>query len=535
MYVSGQEKKELETMISRVILPDYVVLVWDDTEYPISTNEIAAKIDKDQTLNEIFNTHRKGNLFQRLITPYGGLIEKKVYRPTIDIDEKILDQKLSLIKAVVSEGIKEPTIDLIAGEVIIEKGEKGESFDIQEVKKQIIRSLKGEAPPKIRLEKSLQGKTLSDSEVENGKNFAEKYIDKKLVLESDGNQFVIAKADLVKLLSPDGLGFNEKEISDKADEIKTFVDRPPQNPVFRFEGGRVTEFKPAKDGFEVDIEKLKITITEDLQKLPETEDGIITSEIIVSKTPSEYQTSDVNGMGINTLLGVGTSKFTGSIASRVHNVALAASKFNGVLIKPGETFSFNKTLGDVSTFTGYQQAYVIKDGATVLGDGGGVCQVSTTLFRAALNSGLPISERRAHSYRVSYYEQDSGPGLDATVYDPSPDLKITNDTPGHLLIQTETNTSLKTLRFEIYGTSDGRIATISKPQILSTTPPPEDLYIDDPTLPVGQVKQIDWKAWGAKVSFKYHVERDGETLIDKTYLSTYQPWQAKYLRGAKTN
>jgi vancomycin resistance protein YoaR len=167
----------------------------------------------------------------------------------------------------------------------------------------------------------------------------------------------------------------------------------------------------------------------------------------------------------------------------------------------------------------------------MLGDGGGVCQVSTTFFRAVLNTGLPIIERRSHSYRVGYYEQDSPVGLDATVYAPSTDFKFRNDTNNHILIQTEFLPKKAMLIFEIYGTDDGRSATISKSVISSVTPPPEDLYIDDPTLPAGTIKQIDYKAWGAKAYFTYTVERDGETIFEKTYYSTYQPWQAKFLKG----
>ncbi|MEK7112330.1 MAG: VanW family protein, partial [Patescibacteria group bacterium] len=143
----------------------------------------------------------------------------------------------------------------------------------------------------------------------------------------------------------------------------------------------------------------------------------------------------------------------------------------------------------------------------------------------------PIIERRAHSYRVAYYEQDSLPGLDATVYDPTADLKFKNDTPAHILIQPIVDTKKATLVFEIYGTSDGRTSTISKPVVANVVPPPEDLYTDDPTLPAGKIKQIDYKAWGAKVTFNYKVERGGENIYQKTFVSNYRPWQAVYLRG----
>jgi vancomycin resistance protein YoaR len=121
--------------------------------------------------------------------------------------------------------------------------------------------------------------------------------------------------------------------------------------------------------------------------------------------------------------------------------------------------------------------------------------------------------------------------MDATVFDPTTDLKFTNDTPAHLLIQTEFDAKNYSLVFEIYGTDDGRISTTTKPQITSSTPPPEDLYIDDPNLPEGTIKQIDYKSWGAKVVFDYTVERNNEVIFEKTFLSNYRPWQAVFLRG----
>ena len=169
----------------------------------------------------------------------------------------------------------------------------------------------------------------------------------------------------------------------------------------------------------------------------------------------------------------------------------------------------------------------------MLGDGGGVCQVSTTVFRAALNAGLTITERKAHAYRVGYYEQDSKPGIDATVYNPTADLKFLNDTENHILIQTKVDTKNMNMSVQIYGTKDDRVASISVPKISSQTPPPATLYVDDPTLPLGQMKQIDWSAWGAKVSFNYKVTKGDETLFEKTFYSNYQPWRAVYLKGTR--
>lgn len=295
--------------------------------------------------------------------------------------------------------------------------------------------------------------------------------------------------------------------------------------------GEGTKFKPALPGIKVEKGVLEDLIIQKLTELELGNEKNITFDMPVTKVDPETDTGDINDFGIKELIGRGTSTYFHSIPGRVHNVTLASQRINGTLVKPGETFSFNNALGDVSAFTGYQQAYIIKDGKTILGDGGGVCQVSTTLFRALLNAGLPITERQAHAYRVGYYEQDSPPGLDATVFSPSPDLKFINDTGHYILIEAKADSKNYSLVFELYGTKDGRVSSISKPVVTNITAPPPDVYQDDPTLPVGTIKQVDYKAWGAKTTFHYVVTKDGSEIINKTFISNYKPWAAVYLRG----
>lgn len=333
-------------------------------------------------------------------------------------------------------------------------------------------------------------------------------------------------------LSP-SYSFSEQKLDDLLKPVLKEIEREPVNAVFSFDNGRVVTFKLSEDGKKVDKTVLHENVDRQTKSLFS---GVRNAnvDIPVATIKPEITTESVNDMGIKELLGSGTSLFQHSIESRIFNINLATSRINGVLIPPGEIFSFNKTLGDVSAFTGYKQAYVIQNGRTVLGDGGGVCQVSTTFFRALLNAGLPIVERNAHAYRVQYYEQDSPPGIDATIYVPTVDLKFKNDTKHHILVQSAIDPVEQRLTFFLYGTHDGREVTMTTPIVTGQTPAPEPKFEDDPTLPVGQTKQVDFAAAGANVSFTREVRRDGKVILSDKFISNYRPWQAVFMRGTKT-
>lgn len=339
-----------------------------------------------------------------------------------------------------------------------------------------------------------------------------------------------------KVFSPTNLTpyfrFDESVLDETLKQLGQRVSIPVQEALFEFQNGRVVSFRPSRNGRRLNAGETKQRFVQSISTIPTKSDTYITIPLLVETVEPTLTTDRVNSFGIKELIGRGYSEFTGSIAGRIHNVKLAAAKLNGILIKPGDTFSFNDAVGDISATTGFQQAYIIKEGRTVLGDGGGVCQVSTTLFRAALAAGLPIVERRAHAYRVQYYEQAGfKAGLDATVFAPSVDFRFKNDTPAYVLIQTRVDTKNLTLAFELYGTNDGRKAEIINHKVWDVSSPPPNLYQDDPTLPVGRVKQVDWAAWGAKASFDYRVTRNGEVLQNTSFFSNFRPWQAVFLRG----
>lgn len=326
------------------------------------------------------------------------------------------------------------------------------------------------------------------------------------------------------------ISYDKNVASDFITNVEQRYNKSAKNALFKFENNRVVSFRQEEKGVSLQSEKFLKDIDDVVLgfKNSHGEKTIILSDKIIEP---EITLAKANQFGIEEEIGEGKSNFAGSIPERIHNIILASSKFNGVLIPAGEEFSFNQTVGDISSITGYKPAYIIKGGKTVLGDGGGVCQVSTTLFRAVLNTGLPIVERVAHAYRVGYYENDSKPGFDATVYAPSVDLKFKNDTPASILIQTEVDPATSSLTFRLYGKKDGRGVEISPVLVYDVQPPLPEIRQDDPTLKKGVVKQVDFPAWGAKATFTYKVTKGSDVVFEKKFFSSYRPWQAVYLVG----
>lgn len=527
--VSGMTTNQAEKAISdNISVPETITLTNNNDRYEILLQNIDFKYDIAESIEDAFNLNRK----ESFITTSGiqSLFIKNNTPLLFSVDTIKFDEYTNVVANQAASEPDYPGVTLDDGNILVNKGSPGTIADVDKLSLILKNKFAVADFSDTRIPTTKVDPSISDKQSENLSERAHRLIDKSISVNYEYTSHTFSNFEIIPLLSTDN-HYNTENISKLINDLNGTVNRKPQSAIFKYDNGRVVEFVPAKKGVEINANKLAILIEEALGSLETTSDNNVVIEIPVSTVDPLISTEEVNELGINELIGRGTSKFKGSISSRIYNIGLASSKFNGVLVSPGETFSFNQVLGDVSAFTGYKQAYVIKDGRTVLGDGGGVCQVSTTLFRATLDAGLPIVERRSHSYRVAYYEQGSPPGLDATIYSPTTDLKFTNDTPGHLLIQTLFEPETVSLIFEIYGTNDGRIATTTKPIITSVSPPPEDLYVDDPTLPLGETKQIDYKAWGAKVNFDYTVEKDGKTIYEKTFYSNFRPWQAVFLRG----
>ncbi|MDD5693099.1 MAG: VanW family protein [Patescibacteria group bacterium] len=249
------------------------------------------------------------------------------------------------------------------------------------------------------------------------------------------------------LPSEDTINYNYLDpykITTYVKEIAGKINQNPENAKLSVQNGQIVVTKQAVTGYALD----ELDVVSNIQGINADDRNIA---LKIATTPAEVREDNLATLGLKELVSTGWSNFAGSPNNRIHNVKTGASKFNGVLIKPGEDFSFNKALGPVEAYTGYLPELVILQNKTVPQYGGGLCQVSSTAFRAALNAGLPILERTMHAYPVSYYKPY---GVDATIYLPKPDLVFTNDTGSYIMIQTRVEGTK--LFFDFYGTKPAR-------------------------------------------------------------------------------
>lgn len=505
-------------------------------EFTIDLATASATVNFDPALEEAFKIGHEGTFLQKVHDQLKALLLKITVSAEVDLS---LDEQLnSITKKVNIEAINallsfNENTATTSAQIQVVPSYAGTKLDEDKLK-DIIKNylLFGTLPGGLPI-KQVEA-NVTTVEAQTAKGALEKTDQEPIKLSFNEQSWTLDTKTILPLIDLENAESNllhqDKLTAYLKKEVAARIDQEVKEGQFNFDPitKRVGTFVPSQSGQKLDIDK---TISLVNLSLSGARPKNIT--LPVSVVEPKIKTEAVNNLGIKELLGRGISNFAGSIPNRIYNIGLTATKINGVLIPPGEVFSFNSSVGDISAATGFKQAYVIKEGRTVLDDGGGVCQDSTTLFRAVLNAGLPVLKRTAHAYRVGYYEQGYPPGLDATVFYPSVDFQFKNDTAAHILLQAYI--SGHSLYIDLYGTPDGRISTLSKPVIASQTPPPPELRQDDPTLPKGTVKQVDFAAWGAQVSFTRKVTRNGEVLTSETWRSNYRPWQAIYLVGTKEN
>jgi len=513
-------------------IPEELKLKFEDKEFPLKRNDIGLTYDWEDSVVRCFDVGRSRNFFIDTKDKIAALFKGLSIPASYDYDDDSFGIKLSVIRREINLEPQNSKFYLEDGKLSISPSSDGRKLLEEDFHKDINLSFGGlDFSDKI-IPVQIVKPEITEKDIELFREIIEEIISEDLVINFEEKKWTL---DSEKILNLIGFEKNEKEkrvkmildksaFRDLANELAAEVNESPKGEVVSTDGNKVLEFRIIKEGKELDEEKFK----EDLKSAIFDDRKNVS---LVLKNVDDF--SDKEKYGILSLIGEGTSHFAGSTAERVHNIILAAGNISGSLVPPGAVYSMNKSVGPIDYQHGFKSAFIIKGGRTVLGEGGGVCQTSTTLFRAILNSGLPIVSRYPHAYRVGYYEQDMPVGFDAAVFQPSWDFKFKNDTNAYVLIQAHSNLSENSLTFKIYGTPDGRSVEISEPVVTDQSPPPPPLYEDDPSLPKGVVRQVDYAAWGATATFTRTVRKEDTILFTDTFTSRYQPWRAVYKVGTK--
>ncbi|MCS7351290.1 VanW family protein [Thermoflexus sp.] len=512
----------------------------------VSLADLGARVDVSGTLREAMQAGRGNGLadgLDRIRIWWWG----RVISPRVEIEVGLLEARLAALATAIDRAPRDASLEIRGDQVIVHPAEAGARLDREALRARLLEALATLQPQTIDLPVETVPPALT--EVEPARTQLSQW------LQAPVRLFVPTETLTVPLSLPEA-GPWELSPADLA-QMVTVVreDSPTPRLVARLEEARLLAWltpitrtlqadpvdarfifneaqrqlvpvAPARWGYRVEIPAMVARIRESLSRP--------TREVPIALTliPPRYpETITAEALRITGRIAEATTNFKGSPPPRVRNITLGASRMHGVVVPPGEVFSFNAHLGDVSVDTGFEEALIIFNGRTVRGVGGGLCQVSTTLFRAAFFGGFPIEERWPHAYRVGWYERTFGPGLDAAIFSPYADFKFRNDRDTPILIVAEVNSEAGTLTFKIYGSNDGRTVTVEGPFVSNVVPHGPPVYEEDPSLPKGKVVQVEWAVDGADVLVKRKVERNGQILYEDRVFTRYQAWRAVFKVG----
>jgi vancomycin resistance protein YoaR len=482
-------------------------------------------VDASQTIANLMATQQKRNEAERIFYWLVGWSPQVTWQLNEDSFQELFNEDVSQYQ---QPAVNAGLVIGVDGAMSVTAEKSGQIFKYGTIVGQIgqnVNNLTSQAIP-LTLETDTPGITRAQAEplldmarqVLTAAPFTLRYSDRTWELSKDNVQKWLG----FQVGNPAAtVGLEQDSLAHFLEGIAQEVNVGMQEGKFVMANGKVQEFKPSQKGLELQIAASAAAINDKIKQV-----GITDIDLVVNETDPTVQTGDVNDLGINELIGVGHSNFKGSPKNRRHNIEVGANKLNGILIKPGEEFSLVKTLGAIDASTGYLTELVIKGNKTVPEYGGGLCQIGTTTFRAALDAGLPILERKNHSYRVSYYEPA---GTDATIYDPKPDFRFLNDTGHYILFTTEMTGD--DLYFRFYGTKDGRTVAQTTPRVFNQVRPGAAKLIETTDLKPGVKKCTEKAHTGADTEFtRTVVYPSGEKKVD-VFKSHYKPWQEVCLIG----
>ncbi len=550
--LGGLTKQEAQQIIQTQVIPNLpqnISLVYQDQMWNTNLLEMGVRYDPQQIADYAFSVGRSGSPAVWMGDIVAILSGNKSIPPTILFNEATAAETLTVIAQDLDRPVEEARLSFEGSTVITTPGQTGRTLDVEQTLELVREAIRQQNSSTISLAVTETAPDILD---------AEPYA--QIIREFLASDFVLTVPEeynhpkeeqhlnagvlspMLKLVkkNQDGqfsisLQFQESVLQNLLNDLADKFNSDTINPRFIFNdsNGEIELLENGIVGRTLDIPTSLIAIQQQIAT------GAHEATLVFDYTaPSVADTATGSELGITELVQQQSTYFYGSNSARIQNIKTAASRFLGILVAPGEVFSMADYLGEISLDTGFTEALIIYNGKTIEGVGGGVCQVSTTLFRTAFFGGYPILERYPHAYRVSYYEKTAGnqinpnlAGLDATVYVPLVDLKFQNDSSYWLLMEAYVYPEASQIQWKFYSTNDGRSMEWETTGPINIVKPPETKYYLNTQLQVGEIKQVDWEADGSDVRVDRWVYKNGALYFQDQFLTHYEPWGAVYEIG----
>ncbi|RMH02160.1 MAG: hypothetical protein D6706_00655 [Chloroflexi bacterium] len=554
--LSGMTREEAKAALSEAFTyTEQPVLMLKDPatgqQWLKTPAELGLRFDLDQTVTAAYQVGRSGNPFRRLQEMFTSWYYGRSLGPVLVFDENQFNAAIASLTAEINHPPANATLVFDGQNANYIPGQTGRVLDVAELRQRLLDPISQFQPAEIDLlvheiKPAVYDETAVAAQIQNILKGEPVTFYLQEPLDDLDLQPIELPAETLKswlrvemITNPDGTNsyhvfLDENAAREWLSQYAPIIHRDPVNARFYFDDDtrELVLVAPHINGRELDIEA---TLNR-LQQQIGTPDHAIPF-VIREITPTVHADATAAELGITELISEKTTWFRGSTDARKHNIARAAANFYGIVIAPGEEFSFNKYLGTISEADGYAEGLIIVGGRTIRGIGGGVCQVSTTMFQTAFWAGFPITERWEHGYMLGYYNDGEGPGMDATVFSPIVDFRFINNTPYHLLIENYYNEEEESLTFKFYSTSLGRTVVKEGPIFEDIVPAPtEDVWQFDETLEPGTVEQIDWATEGARVTVNRTVyNANGDLILQDSFVSNYIPWPNVFNYGPGVN
>ena len=435
--------------------------------------------------------------------------------PSAQAYNAALEFELKRMAAAINRRHIEASLRLKGQTPVVVPAQVGRLLDRQAAARTIVQSLALLArPPEVALPVAVDSPTVTAADLEPAAAQVRLALSAPVRLAIGPTRFRLPRYRIAEMLGPPKEGRRDLRIAGPGADaffvrLQRQIGRPPRDADFAVTSNGIRVVN-GRVGQAVDVPATAAAI---LHAALSTTNRV--ARLVVVNTPPKLTTADARAMGIKDVVGSYTTEF-GGVPNRIHNVQLVAHLIDDHLIAPDEEFSFNRTTGDRNASKGFLEAPVIINGELQSGLGGGVCQVSTTVFNAAYEGGLNITTRTNHALYISHYPL----GRDATVNYPDTDLRFVNDTGHWLLLRTFVGTY--SLTVSLYGTNPHR-KVVSENTPLVTTGPPPTKTTKDPNLFVGEKVVDDPGSSSLSTSVRRKVyTADDKLLYDTTWYSSYR-------------